>query len=326
MRRLFIGFVIAVFLAYCWASVAWQNRIVVPDYRTVTVSLTGGKTPEQWDSDAAFRNTYLEHLASRHYQPLVKGAPPLMIPLPDGSVFPWDQPLTKANLEAIVKDRIARGAATDVELRDPAALYALASQHYRLRDPLRDSKTGEPLLDQDGKPWARGGEPVNKAFLDRLIDADVRFIHIVGNANPISPQPGTIVLVALIFLALVAALQGLYWKPLFQVVEERKREIDAGVDLAKSNQTALARLEGDRARRLLEARRARRERIQEARAKARAEADAIIQNARDREHALKQDAMIELRNASEAVRERLRADIPRLAREIARQILDRDAK
>jgi F-type H+-transporting ATPase subunit b len=289
--------------------VAWQNRVDMPRYRVVEVSLTGDRTPEQWNQDAAFRNAHLERLAGRRYQPVQEKA----LRLADGTVFPPDRPLTRANFEALARDRVAHGGDTNVELRDPAALYAFASQRYRLRNPL-------PAL---GAP---GGEAVDKAFLDRLIDADVPFIHIVGYANPISLQPGTIVLVTLIFLALVAALQGLYWEPILRIVEERKRETDEGAALAKSNQAALARLEDDRARRLLEARRSRLERILDARAKAKAEADMITHDARDRERALKRNAMAEIRSASQTAREQLRADIPRLAREIARQVLGRDAK
>ncbi len=124
LLRRFIGFAIAVFALYCWASVEYQNQVDVPDYRMVTVDVLGGKTRQQWDADKGDQFQRLIALENKRYQ-LPAGAT-LKLTMPDGTAktLSDDVPLTSEDFSALIGASTVDGKVA-LELRDPTAIYNL---------------------------------------------------------------------------------------------------------------------------------------------------------------------------------------------------------
>lgn len=139
LRRLFIGVCVVLFLVYCWASVAYQNQVKIPDYRLATVDLLGGKTRSQWEDDENYRFQRLITLENKHYQLL----PDTKLTGPHGTDIPTSQPLTGLDFEFLIKNAPADDA-LKMQLRDPVEIETLANLGYHLRDPVYD-----PLHPQD---------------------------------------------------------------------------------------------------------------------------------------------------------------------------------
>ena len=68
MRKAFIAFGITLFLAYGWASVAYQNLIPLPDYRTVELDIRDGMDQAAWEGNDQARFQRLMLLEAAKYQ------------------------------------------------------------------------------------------------------------------------------------------------------------------------------------------------------------------------------------------------------------------
>lgn len=314
LRRLFIGFVVAVFLVYCWAAVVYQNQVNVPAYRVVSVDLLGGKTRQQWDAGENAQFQRLTELENRRYQ-----LPPdakVGTGREDGSFFPVDRPLTGRDFAAIIAAAPA-GEGVVMELRDPEAINSLASLGYHLRDPIYDP--GNP----DGEPTINFGEAVDKAFIDRLNGLGVKTIAVVGEGAPVGVDVGTVVMIALIFLGLVAALKPILWDPFQALIDRRQKELAMGAEAARNNQAESAKLAEEKTRRnakLMQEVQAEQMRRRQATAN---EAGAIVKAAKDQAKAARHSQLQEITTSSQTANQELQADVPQLAEAIAGAILGR---
>ena len=98
MRQIFIACGIGLFLAYCWASVVYQNRVAIPGYRPVDVDLLGGMSRAAWMVDSQARFQRLMALEGERYQwPEDAGDPP-----PGSGILP-NQPIPSEGFEAVVR-------------------------------------------------------------------------------------------------------------------------------------------------------------------------------------------------------------------------------
>ena len=310
MRRAFIAFVIIVFLVYCWASVAYQNQVPVPAYRTVKVELLGGKTRAQWDQAEGEQFHRLMELESKRYQ------------LPEGNTLAVGAkkldsgaPLTSDDFKAIIAASPA-GSAPSMELRDPSAIYNLVSLHYRLRDPIVNP------ADPEGPPLFNYGEPLTKSILDELIRHKIEAITINGAGAPVTFQFGTSIMILLIFLALVAALKPLVWDPFQALLDKRQKELAIGAEAARRNQAEREKLEQEtigknRDLRLeIQAERMRRLRAADK------EADGLVKVAQTEAKKAKQESLADIASQMGAAEKALAAEMPKLAEMIAASILN----
>lgn len=137
----------------------------------------------------------------------------------------------------------------------------------------------------------------------------------------ITPDIGLIFWTGLTFLLLMFILTKFVWKPIMGVVNKREQNIQEALDMAKKTKAEMEQLQTKNANLLKEARIERDEMIKEAKettvqmiesakAKAKEEADKIIENARISIEAEKTAAMSELRK-----------DVAGIALEIAEKII-----
>lgn len=137
----------------------------------------------------------------------------------------------------------------------------------------------------------------------------------------ITPDIGLIFWTGLTFLLLMFVLTKFVWKPIMGVVNKREQNIQEALDMAKKTKAEMEQLQTKNANLLKEARIERDEMIKEAKettvqmiesakAKAKEEADEIIENARISIEAEKTAAMSELRK-----------DVAGIALEIAEKII-----
>lgn len=322
MRRAFIALGIAVFLVYCWASVVYQNRVPVPGYRLVDVDLLGGRSRADWDADTQARFQRLMELENGNYQlpadAAVKAPPPgdpagAHIRAGEDGMLSVDEPLGSDAFAWIIKNAPADGPVR-VRLRDTSAIYDLLGRNYSLRDTIDnpDNPEGEPLY--------VGGRPLDKAMLDDLRAKGFKSVTVTGHGSPVTFQLGTALMVAVIFLTLVAALRPVLWAPFMALLEKRRRELEAGGEAERENQVEATRFQDESRRRHAELNRT----IQELRLRGQREtagdAAAILQEARTKEKAVKLSGLQEIGSQAARAEEELEKRIPELAEAIARSL------
>lgn len=137
----------------------------------------------------------------------------------------------------------------------------------------------------------------------------------------ITPDIGLIFWTGLTFLLLMFVLTKFVWKPIMGVVNKREQNIQEALDMAKKTKAEMEQLQTKNANLLKEARIERDEMIKEAKettvqmiesakAKAKEEADKIIENAR-----------ISIETEKTAAMSELRKDVAGIALEIAEKII-----
>lgn len=321
MRRAFIAFGIVAFLVYCWGSVAYQNRVGVPDYRLVDVDLLGGKTRAAWDADPQGQFQQLMDLETKAYQlpvdAVVKAGKPGEDAADSGHVhadgkgnIPVDRALTSDDFAWIISSA-PPGERVVMKLRDTSAIYGLLGHNYLLRDSIADP--GNP----DGQPLFTGGAPLDKAMLDRMRAYDIKFITVTGHAEPVNYLFGTSIMVAIIFMTLVAALKPILWDPFLAMLEKRRHELEIGGEAERQNQIEATRFEDEKRRRTMELdRKIQAHRLNEQRETA-VQAGQIVREAREKEKAVKLAGLREMGKAAEEAGFTLERKVPELAQEIA---------
>lgn len=307
MRRAFIAFGIGVFLIYCWASVAYQNEVDVPGYRSVEIDLLGGASRADWENDTQIQFQRLMELEAKNYQ-LPEDA---RVEAKAGGYIPVERPLTSDDFAWMIAAAPSGQQPVKVALRDTGAIYGLLGHHYLLRDSI--PQPGNP----DGPPLYMGGSPLDKEMLDGLRARGVKVIRITGHGDPVGFQLGTALMVAIIFLTLVAALKPLLWDPFLMMLEKRRRELDVGGEAERQNQQEAVRFQEEERRRRTELDRELQElRLREQRETA-LRAGEILDAAREKEKEVKMRGLRTLGAASKQAEEELENVIPELAEAVA---------
>lgn len=300
MRRLFIAFGLTAFLVYCWASVAYQNQVSLPDYRMVDVDLLGGMNRAAWDANPQGRFQRLMQLEDKGY----------LLPIGTVGDIPPARPLTAADFEKLIAAAPA-GERPVMRLRDPSDITTLLNRRYRLRDriPYPGNPAGEPLYES--------GQPLTMSMLDRLRRLGWKSITVIGLADPVGVRLGTGLMVAIIFLTLVAALKPFLWNPFLALLEKRRLELEMGDEAARQNQAEAIRYAEESRRRVADVRQAVHEMRLKGRRAASAEAAEILREAKTREKAAKLDGLRVLADAARTTEEELGGRTAELADAIA---------
>ena len=316
LRKVCILLAGLLFVAYCVGAYRHQYKMETPDYVVKPVNLLKGRALKKWN-DGNFRAAQLAELEARHYQ-----APRDGLKMPDGRTLPAGTRLRQPDFDAIISDAVERKTPAVATLADPVNILALEGLGYQFRDPVK-----RPALEEvspDDAYLFRGGEPIDKAAVDRLLEAGVKIIGVQGSPSPIGLELGTIIMVWAIFLGLVAAVKGTLVDPLLKIMAERRAETEAGAAQAKKNARDLDQYQAERRQRLLEAGRERHAKFQEGRLQAFREAEAILHAAKTRERAIRHDSLQELALSVEAARQEALGDAKALGRAAVAQVLGRE--
>jgi F-type H+-transporting ATPase subunit b len=195
-------------------------------------------------------------------------------------------------------------------LRDTHAIHSVVLRAYHLRNP-------------NPEFGFKGGEKLDKAMIDKLLDASVKRVAVVGKGDPVSAQPGTMALIILIFLGLTYTLQIILWDPVLKIIDERKKEIEDGSYLVRQNRRDEIRIQEEAVKLRSDARRSYLNKLMATQNQARSEADKIYREARIEGKLMRDKAQSELNKVVDEVRGELKPQVPELAREIANQLLNR---
>lgn len=303
LKKLFILFVLAVFVLYCYDSVVHYSSVPVPNYVERKIDLYGGMSSYQWKRDPTFQNEHFAALVREQLQAPVTG-----LNLASGLVFPAEHILTEVDLRAIAQKEPV--LARDLPVRDPVKIYDMEERNLVLRDNV--------LL--DGKLLFPAMTPLDKKAVDVLQEMGIREVRVNGRGAMVAPQSGTMIMVVLIFLGLLCALDLVLFKPLVDLVDERNDEIEVGEKLAKHNLKEQAKLTAEE----LDKRRAlRREHISnlvKARHAVMREADAILHEANVEGHRMRDNAHMEMKQMIAASEEKLRAEVAVLAEVVVERL------
>jgi F-type H+-transporting ATPase subunit b len=297
--------VAVLFVGYYWTAVRHWHLMPLPDYAVEEVDLLGGKTPAAWADDETFQNEHLRHLDRTFYQPTAEG-----LTLPGGRRLGPGEVLTRADFRALIE-----GGTTGIALRNPSAIREIAKKGYKLRNPVADPEAG---LDY------HGGERLAKPVIDDLLRAGMDRVAVVGAGEMISIQLGTMMMVILVFLALVAALQNALWDPVLALIDERRRTVEEGEARARANRTDRVEIEEEGRRLNANVRREYMKDLTATQREAGREADRILHEARDEAQRLRQEAHREIEREIEAAAEVLEKQRSTLAREVASAVLGRE--
>lgn len=131
----------------------------------------------------------------------------------------------------------------------------------------------------------------------------------------LTPNPGLIFWMLVVFLILVFILSKYAWGPIINGLKERENEIQGALDLAKKTKEEMAQLKSDNERLIIEANAARDRIIKEAKEAA----DRLVEAAKDKATA-EGNRIIE--SAREAIRSEQAAAVAQIKREVATLSID----
>jgi len=131
----------------------------------------------------------------------------------------------------------------------------------------------------------------------------------------LTPNPGLIFWMLVVFLVLVFILSKYAWKPIIDGLNERENEIQGALDLAKKTKEEMAKLKSDNERLIVEANAARDRIIKEAKEAA----DRLVEAAKDKATA-EGNRMIE--SARETIRSEQAAAVAQIKKEVATLSID----
>ncbi len=131
----------------------------------------------------------------------------------------------------------------------------------------------------------------------------------------LTPNPGLIFWMLVVFLVLVFILSKYAWGPIIAGLKERENEIQGALDLAKKTKEEMAKLKSDNERLIVEANAARDRIIKEAREAA----DRLVEAAKEKATA-EGNRIIE--NAREAIRSEQAAAVAQIKKEVATLSID----
>ena len=304
-KLLFIIVVLAILVSYFFGSANNFGYIELPEYVKKDIDILGGMSTEKWETDKAAREERLKELVRADYQPISTG-----YHFGGESSYHKTHVLSAENYQEIVEKepKLAR----KLPVRDPEGILDLAAMNYIVRDSIIDGK---------GNLVVSSGSVLSKEVLDRLEGLGFTRIRVVGTGGVVSIESGTMVLVPLIFLALLAALKLIMFDPLVKIMDERSEEIVAGVEQAKVNKVEIAKLDSESKDKFDDLRREYVLTLGKAKHKIALEAEKTIQNATDKAHAIREEAHKELAEKIKEVEAELKGNVDELAKQIVAQVI-----
>ena len=140
----------------------------------------------------------------------------------------------------------------------------------------------------------------------------------------LTPNPGLIFWMLVVFLVLVFILSKYAWGPIINGLKEREEEIQGALDMAKKTKEEMAKLKSDNERLIIEANAARDRIIKEAKEAS----NRLVEEAKDRATAegnrILEAARETIRNEQAAAVAQVKKEIATLSVEIAEKVLRRE--
>ncbi len=307
-KLIFIILVLVVFVAYCFGSAENFGFIDLPQYVDKNIDVLGGMSIQEWDSNKEARDERLNELVKAEYQPDK-----------DGFHFGADHSyapthtLVAADYLDIVKEKPS--LAQELSVRDPEHVIELAGMSYQVRDN---------VIAGNGKTIAESGELLSKPVLDKLLENGIHRIKVVGNGGVVSIETGTMLIVPLIFLALLAALKLIMFDPLVKIMDERSEEIDDGLEQISKNKVDAEKLARESKDMFDHVRREYALTLSKTKHEIALDSESVIREASDEAVKIREEAQAELHEKLVEVENTLRGMVSELAQDIVTQVTKGD--
>ena len=140
----------------------------------------------------------------------------------------------------------------------------------------------------------------------------------------LTPSPGLIFWMLVVFLVLVFILSKYAWGPIISGLQERENEIQGALDMAKKTKEEMAKLKSDNERLILEANAARDRIIKEAKEAADRLVEAAKEKATAEGNRLIEAARETIRNEQVAAVAQIKKEVASLSVDIAEKVLRRE--
>ena len=142
----------------------------------------------------------------------------------------------------------------------------------------------------------------------------------------LTPNPGLIFWMLVVFLLVVFILAKFAWKPIIKGLKDRENEIQGALDLAERTKSEMVKLKADNEKLIIEANAVRDRILRDAKEAS----DRMIAESKDRA-AIEGQKMIDsardtIRNEQHAAIAKMRKEVATLSLEIAEQVLHRELK
>ncbi len=307
-KLIFIILVLVVFVAYCFGSAKNFGYIDLPQYVDKNIDVLGAMSIQEWNSDKAARDERLNELVKAEYQPDKDG-----FHFGANHSYAPNHTLTEEDYINIVKEKPA--LAQDLSVRDPEAIIELAGMSYLVRDN---------VVAGNGQIIAESGELLSKSVLDKLLENRISRIKVVGNGGVVSIETGTMLIVPLIFLALLAALKLIMFDPLVKIMDERSEEIDEGVEQVSKNKVEAEKLARESKDMFDHVRREYALTLSKTKHEIALDSESIIREASDEALKIREEAQAELHEKLVEVENTLRGMVSELAQDIVNQVIKGD--
>lgn len=304
-KLIFIILVLVIFVAYCFGSASNFSYIEIPQYVDKNINVLGELSMQEWESDKAARDDRLKELVRADYQPPSTG-----FHFGKGRSYDRTYALSAEDYVQIVKNEPK--LSLDLPVRDSSEVLALAGMGYTIRDDVIGPK---------GETIASAGEVLDKKILDKLDSLGITRIRVVGLGGVVSIESGTMLMVPLIFLALLAALKLIMFDPLIKIMDERSEEIDDGTEQAKLNRVEVAKLAKESKDKFDQVRREHLFALGKAKHEIKIQSETVIHEANEEALKAREEAHKELQKTLTGVEQELRGRVDELAQDIVAQVI-----
>jgi F-type H+-transporting ATPase subunit b len=294
VRNLVVTAIVLIFAIYCYLAYASKHNYNMPAYQTEAVDILDGASLRQWQSEqwATKRYDTLSNLEKKFYQ------------------LPGSQTALKAK---DFKALVAEGK-TKLDLLNPGEILSFIGKGLRLRNDITI-----------GSETIIAGTRVDKALLDRLIDNKVPSVAVIGSGGVVDFN-ASVFMIILIFVAMALVLEQIFWKPVMELVDRRKREVEEGIDALRFNKVEEEKIEKDKLDKMREIRSEYQELLYKEKQKTMVEADKISGKAHGEMKGMREQAAEELKKTITETEESLRKELPALAEEIATAVTSNEGK
>ena len=290
MKQIIIVAIIAVLGVYCYGVTQYHGTLPVPQYKEISVEIPDAAFAKAHPAEA---RELVRDLARARY---------LRVPAA-GSKVDFRNPLVETDYEAFGKT--ATGVKT-VKVLDQSEITALESKRLHFSADTLTYKKGAPL---------------DRRALEDLIQGKIARVAVGGHGETIAVQPGTMLMIVLIFIALLCALKIVLYDPLLKIMDERDAEITTGNSARRNNAVRQQELTDQYAAMRTQLHHEHQAELAKARGEAQALAGNVIREAREEAQKARETNAEEISAALAETRAKADGLVPALAAQMVEQVL-----
>ncbi|GHV23836.1 hypothetical protein AGMMS49959_18320 [Planctomycetales bacterium] len=301
-NRIIVAVAALIFIVYCFGVAGNIGKVPLPRYHAEVINALGEHAfSESFNHDDPRFREHIRGLARHNY-----------LAMPANHNANFADPNQVLNEEALLKITADQpDAARHLTVVSQDEIQKLAHLGYKFAE---DTNVGGTVF--------KAGTELDVGALTALArDGKRRDLKVSGSGVTISLQPGTMLMIIIIFIGLLCALKIILFDPLVKIIDERDAEIESG-ELNRREISALVKnLDAEVVEERAEIRRQRLNTIAQARRTVTDEASEIVKKAHEEARRAHELTASELRQAQKEAEEKLAQEVSPLAQQIVGKVL-----